>query len=77
MWANGQQLEDNGSGGLQSFGVHPFVLIQTEKPKEFMGIYFKNANAQSPVIRYQNVSQCTNVTNSTDGSNTTNCTNST
>ena len=46
MWANGQQTPyDDGSGGKQTYGVHPFVLVQTAVPGEFMGIYFRNANA--------------------------------
>jgi len=32
--------------------VHPFALVQTSVPGEFFGIYFRNTNAMSPVIRY-------------------------
>lgn len=53
MWANGQDSKmDNGQGGLQTYGVHPFALIQTVIPGEFFGIFFRNTNAASPVIRH-------------------------
>jgi len=53
MWANGQANPyDNGSGGLQTYGVHPFALIQTQIDGEFIGLYFRNSNAASPVIRH-------------------------
>ena len=53
MWANGQETPyDNGRGGQQTYGVHPFVLVQTAVPGEFVGIYFRNSNAMSPVIQY-------------------------
>lgn len=58
MWANGQETPyDDGSGGKQVYGVHPFVLVQTAKKGEFMGVFFRNSNAQSPVIRYVNENQ--------------------
>jgi hypothetical protein len=51
MWAknDGSGLDD-GSGALQSDGVHPFALIQSEDAGEYFGIYFRNTNAQSPVL---------------------------
>lgn len=53
MWANGQESKmDNGQGGLQTYGVHPFALIQSEVPGEYFGVYFRNTNAASPVIRH-------------------------
>jgi hypothetical protein len=53
MWANGQDTQyDDGTGGKQSFGVHPFVLVQTAVKGEFMGLFFRNANAMSPIIRH-------------------------
>ena len=53
MWANGANpVVDDGQGAKQSYGVHPFVLVQTEKKGEFVGLYFRNSNAMSPVIRY-------------------------
>jgi alpha-glucosidase (family GH31 glycosyl hydrolase) len=52
MWATGRHAEyDDGSGGLQSSGVHPFALVQSSTKGQFMGIYFRNSNAMSPVIR--------------------------
>jgi len=51
MWSNGRATPyDDGSGGLQTYGVHPFALIQTQQKDEWMGIFFRNANAQSPNI---------------------------
>jgi alpha-glucosidase (family GH31 glycosyl hydrolase) len=46
MWANGQDSPyDDGKGGKQTYGVHPFALVQTKDPNEFMGIFFRNSNA--------------------------------
>ena len=57
MWGQTPKDEpaqfDDGLGGKQTYGVHPFALIQTQTPGRFMGIFFRNANAQSPVISYQ------------------------
>jgi alpha-glucosidase len=39
-------------GGKQTYGVHPFALVQTKVPGEFMGIYFRNTNAASPIITH-------------------------
>jgi alpha-glucosidase (family GH31 glycosyl hydrolase) len=39
--------------------VHPFVLVQTAVKGEYMGIYFRNSNAMSPVISYTGTSQST------------------
>jgi len=58
MWANGQASPyDNGQGGLQTYGVHPFALIQTQIDGEFIGLYFRNTNAASPVIRHKKPAQ--------------------
>lgn len=54
MWANGQETPyDDGTGGKQTYGVHPFALIQTAIPGEYFGIFFRNANAQSPVLKHK------------------------
>ena len=46
MWANGQETPyDDGTGGKQTYGVHPFALIQTAVEGEYMGIFFRNSNA--------------------------------
>lgn len=53
MWADGRDPNyDDGKGGKQLFGVHPFALVQTSNPGEYMGIFFRNSNAMSPVLRY-------------------------
>jgi len=53
MWANGQETPiDDGLGGKQTYGVHPFALVQTAVKGEYLGIYFRNTNAMSPVLRY-------------------------
>eukprot|EP00347_Sterkiella_histriomuscorum_P022543 403338093 len=53
MWATGQdQKIDDGLGRLGTYGVHPFVLVQGKNKDDFFGIYFRNSNAQSPVIKY-------------------------
>lgn len=41
---------DDGTGGKQTYSVHPFVLVQTKQKGEFMGIFFRNTNMQSPVV---------------------------
>jgi alpha-glucosidase (family GH31 glycosyl hydrolase) len=43
---------DDGRGGNQHAGMHPFCLIKIDKTDEFFGIFFRNANAQSPVISF-------------------------
>jgi len=52
MWANGRKesYDDGTTGGKQTYGVHPFALIQSQEATEWLGIFFRNANAQSPVI---------------------------
>lgn len=53
MWSKDQNPEyDDGKGGKQGYGVHPFVLVRTAVKGEYMGLYFRNSNAMSPVIRY-------------------------
>ena len=53
MWASGQEMPaDYGYGGKQSFGVHPFIMVQTAVVGQFFGVYFRNTNAMSPVIQY-------------------------
>lgn len=33
MWANGRETPyDDGTGGKQTYGVHPFALVQTSVP---------------------------------------------
>lgn len=46
MWAKGADSPyDDGRGGKQVYGVHPFVLVQGSKKGDFFGIYFRNSNA--------------------------------
>lgn len=53
MWAHGRETPyDDGTGGKQTYGVHPFALIQSKTPGLFMGMYFRNSNAQSPIIKH-------------------------
>jgi alpha-glucosidase (family GH31 glycosyl hydrolase) len=37
--------------------VHPFALVQTAKAGEYMGVFFRNSNAMSPVITYTGVKE--------------------
>jgi len=55
MWANGQETPyDDGRGMKQTYGVHPFALVQaTDAPDQFLGIWFRNTNAMSPVITHK------------------------
>jgi hypothetical protein len=52
MWSSGQdEVEDNGFGRKGTFGVHPFALVRSGKStSDYVGLYFRNANAQSPII---------------------------
>ena len=53
MWANAQDSPiDDGTGRYGTYGVHPFVLVQGRNPHDFFGMYFRNSNAQSPVLKY-------------------------
>jgi alpha-glucosidase (family GH31 glycosyl hydrolase) len=53
MWAIGQNSPyDDGTGRLGVYGVHPFILVQGKKKGDFFGMYFRNSNAQSPVLTY-------------------------
>lgn len=46
MWANGKEnVYDDGYGGKGSYGVHPFILVQTKNAGDYIGIYFRNSNA--------------------------------
>jgi hypothetical protein len=53
MWARGFGFEYTpATGGNQAYGVHPFVMVQGKDKSQFMGMYFHNSNAQSPIITY-------------------------
>jgi hypothetical protein len=53
MWAKGDTpVYDNGFGGMSSYGVHPFILVQSKNKGDYFGMFFRNSNAQSPVIKY-------------------------
>jgi hypothetical protein len=53
MWAKGQDSPyDDGTGGKQVYGVHPFALIQGKNKGDFFGIWFRNSNAQSPLLTF-------------------------
>lgn len=54
MWASGQYSPyDDGLGRKGTYGVHPFVLVQSGKrTDDYFGIFFRNSNAQSPVVRF-------------------------
>lgn len=55
MWANGAnglETPDDGRGRGGEYGVHPFILVQTRKAQEYVGIFFRNSNAQVPIIRF-------------------------
>jgi hypothetical protein len=61
MWASGESSghpDDRRGRGGES-GVHPFVLVQTRRPQEYVGIFFRNSNPQVPIIRFNNDSTTT------------------
>ena len=46
MWASGKNnIYDDGLGSKGAYGVHPFLLIQSKKPGDYFGMYFRNSNA--------------------------------
>jgi alpha-glucosidase len=54
MWSNSDVPSyDIGNGGKSGKGVHPFALVQTKNPGVYFGIYFRNSNAQSPIVQYK------------------------
>lgn len=53
MWAKGQDSpHDDGKGGKGVYGVHPFILVQSKTPGDYFGMFFKNSNAQSPLLKF-------------------------
>lgn len=59
MWASGQDGtydDGRGRGGLS--GVHPFLLVWSGH-RRYIGLFFRNANAMTPVLRYNNDSTST------------------
>lgn len=53
MWAIGHDsFYDNGEGGLQVYGVHPFMMVETATKGDFIGIFFRNSNMQSPILSF-------------------------
>jgi hypothetical protein len=42
---------DNGLGRGGQHGVHPFLLVKNHN-LQYTGVYFRNANAQLPIIRF-------------------------
>jgi len=53
MWSQGEHAEyDDGRGGAQLAGMHPFCLIKANQSDEFFGIFFRSSNAQAPIISY-------------------------
>ena len=60
MWANGQAQEyDDGTGGKQTYGVHPFAMVQSSVPGLFFGVYFRSTNAMSPILTHSGSSTST------------------
>ena len=54
MWSQGVDAEqDIGQGGKQLASMHPFCLVKSSSD-EFFGIFFRSANAQSPIVSYYN-----------------------
>lgn len=54
MWADGgnSPYDDGSTGRKQVYGVHPFILVQGKQKGDFFGMYFRNSNAMSPVIKF-------------------------
>jgi len=51
LWSKGRQVEpmpeDKGIGGMQGSQVHPFILGQNENRKDWYGLFFVGAQAES------------------------------
>ena len=43
---------DDGSGYLQKYGVHPFLLVRKEQVDQYFGIFFRNKYGWSLVISF-------------------------
>jgi len=41
---------DDGSGGFNMYGSHPFYVTQTKDKTRFLAIFFKNSNAQDAIV---------------------------
>lgn len=53
MWSSGQEPKyDNGQGRGGLSGVHPFLMVETKKARRYIGIYFRNSAAMTPIIRF-------------------------
>jgi alpha-glucosidase (family GH31 glycosyl hydrolase) len=61
MWADGKESEfdDGKTGSGNSHGVHPFALVQTKTVGEYFGLFFRNTNAQAPIIKYKDHGEST------------------
>lgn len=54
LWADGQEPKyDTGVGDGQSYGVHPFALVQTAVPGRFIGLFFRSSNAMTFLVKHQ------------------------
>ena len=52
MWPTDNDVEyDSGRGGKHLQGMHPFCLIKANQSEEFIGIFFRSSNAQSPILQ--------------------------
>jgi alpha-glucosidase (family GH31 glycosyl hydrolase) len=54
MWGSGttdEDMTDNARGRGGKHGVHPFLLVRSTQAQKYIGMYFRNANAQLPIIR--------------------------
>lgn len=70
MWTNGQETPyDDGTGGKQIYGVHPFCLIKAKTRDRFFGIFFRNSNAQAVVITHNQTDGSANLSYMTTGGN--------
>jgi alpha-glucosidase (family GH31 glycosyl hydrolase) len=69
MWAkNKVPTPDDGFGtGLQSTGMHPFVLFKNPKSGRFGGMYFRNANNAAPIVRFNATDGTTDLSYITTG----------
>jgi alpha-glucosidase (family GH31 glycosyl hydrolase) len=53
MWASGKDPQaDNGKGRGGLSGVHPFVMFETNQKRRFVGLFFRNSAAMTPIITY-------------------------
>lgn len=69
MWSkNKVPIPDDGFGdGVQSTGMHPFVMFKNPKSGNFGGMFFRNSNNAAPIVRFNATDGTTDLSYITTG----------